>query len=205
MLQAIDLLNGAVARDPSFYAAFCELVYAHDQLYAVFGDHTPERRAAAEAALERATALRPHAPETHLARGAHLYRAFHDYKGALSELDAARAGLPNDPRIPELTGYILRRQGKQEERLRGLEQAVALDPRNPRLLSQLAFSYQDLRRYPEEKATFQRVLEITPEDVGVASNIAFADFLWRADTAPFHRLVDRLRADRPAAMGDARR
>ena len=35
--------------------------------------------------------------------------------------------LPNDPRILELTGYILRRQGKYEEGLRELEQAVALD------------------------------------------------------------------------------
>ena len=77
-------------------------------------------------------------PETHLARGSHLYQAFRDYKGALSELEAARAGLPNDPRILELTAYILRRQGKHEEGLRALEQAVALDPRNPSLLSQLA-------------------------------------------------------------------
>jgi len=30
LLQAIELLNGAVARDPSFHAAFCQLVFAHD-------------------------------------------------------------------------------------------------------------------------------------------------------------------------------
>ena len=75
LLQAIELLNSAVARDPSFHAAFCELVFAHDQLY-VEGDHTPARLAAAEAALQRATELRPNAPETHLARGAHLYLPF---------------------------------------------------------------------------------------------------------------------------------
>src|SRR5262252_5900715 len=31
LLQAVELLNGAVARDPSFHAAFCQLVWAHDQ------------------------------------------------------------------------------------------------------------------------------------------------------------------------------
>ena len=81
LLQAIELLDSAVARDPSFHAAFCQLVFAHGQLYTVWGDHTPARLAAAEAALQRAIELLPNAPETHLARGAHLYRAFRDYKG----------------------------------------------------------------------------------------------------------------------------
>ncbi len=202
LLQAVELLNGAVARDPSFYAAFCQLVDAHDWLYDDLGDHTPARLAAAEAALQRATALRPNAPETYLARGAHLYRAFRDYRGALRELEAARAGLPNDPRTHELTAYILRHQGKPEEGLRALEQAVALDPRNPSMLSQLAISYECLRRYPEEKATLQRVLEITPDDIAVASSIAFVDLDWRADTAPLHQFIDRLRSERPSGMGD---
>jgi len=202
LLQAIELLNGAVARDPFFYAAFCQLAVAHDQLYANFGDHTPARLAAADTALQRATLLRPTAAETHLARGSHLYRAFRDYKGALSELEAARAGLPNDPRILELTGYILRRQGKHEEGIRALEQAVALDPRNPVVLLQLSVSYDYLRRYPEEKATLQRLLEITPDDVAAASQLAFVDLSCCADTAPFHRFIDRLRAERPAAVAD---
>jgi TolB-like protein/Tfp pilus assembly protein PilF len=203
LLRAIELLNSAVARDPSFYAAFCQLALAHDTLYSVEGDHTPARLAAAEAALQRATELRPNAAETHLARGSHLYSAFRDYKGALSELEAARASLPGDPRILELTGYILRRQGKYEEGLRALEQAVALDPRNPLTLAQVSVSYQTLRRYSEAKANLQRQLEITPDDVGAASTLAFVDLLWRADTAPLHQFIDRLRVERPAALADA--
>jgi len=202
LLQAIELLNGAVARDPSFHAAFCQLVFVHDQLYAVYDDHTPPRLAAAEAALQRAIELRPNAAETHLARGSHLYYAFQDYKGALSELEAARAGLGNDPRILQFTGSILCRRGKPEEGLRALEQAVALDPRNPYLLSRLAISYECLRRYPEEKATLQRVLEITPDDIAVASSIAFVDLDWRADTAPLHQFIDRLRSERLSGVGD---
>src|SRR5262249_19751795 len=122
--EAIELLNHAVARDPSFHAAFCQLVWAHDSLYAVLGDHTPARVAAAEAALQRAIELLPDAAETHLARAWHLYFAFRGYKGSLNELELARAGLPNDPRIPEMTGFILRRQGADEEGIRALQQAV---------------------------------------------------------------------------------
>jgi TolB-like protein/Tfp pilus assembly protein PilF len=203
LIQAVELLNSAVARDSSFHAAFCELVNVHDVLYSLYGDHTAARLAVAEAALQRATELRPHAAETHLVRGSHLYSAFRDYNRALSELEAARAGLPNDPRILEFTGYILRRQGRPQEGLRSLEQAVALDPRNPDTLGQLAVSYLHLRRYPEEKATLQRVLEITPDDVGVAGNLVVLDLIWRGDTAPLHQWIDRLRAERPAVVADA--
>jgi len=199
-LQAIELLNSAVARDPSFHAAFCQLALVHDLLYT--DDRTPAQLAAAEAALQRATALRPNSAETHLARGAHLYYAFRDYNGALSELEVARAGLPNDPRILQLTGFILGRQGKPEEGLRALEKAVALDPRNPEMLSELAIRYEFFRRYREEMATLQRVLEITPDDIAVASSIAFVDLDWRADTAPLHQFIDQLRSKRTSDVGD---
>jgi serine/threonine protein kinase len=202
LLPAIELLNSAVERDPSFHAAFCQLTWSHDQLYVAYGDHTPARLAAAEAALKRATELRPNASETHLAHGSHLFFAFRDYKGAREELDAARAGLPNDPRIPELTGYILRREGKHEEELRALEQAVAIDPRNPFTLMQLSFGYSYLRRYPEEKASLQRVLEITPDDVGAACYLAFVDLAWRADTVPLHRFIERIQTERPGVLAD---
>ena len=201
--DAIELLNHAVARDPSFYAAFCQLIFSHDSLYAVLGDHTPARLAAAEAALQRATELRPDAAETHLARGGHLYFAFRDYERSLNELEAAGARLPHDPRILQLTGFILRRQGKHEEGIHALEQAVVLDPRNPFTLSQLALSYIHRRRYPETKAIYERILEITPDDVGAASSLALVDYYWRADTMPFHQFIDRLRAERPASVVDA--
>src|SRR5438552_50947 len=72
-LQAVDLLNRAVARDPSFFDAYCQLSFAHDALYFFGEDHTSARLALAEAALQAASRLRPDAGETHLARGQNLY------------------------------------------------------------------------------------------------------------------------------------
>src|SRR6266576_246186 len=95
LLQAADLLNQAVARDPSFFEAYCQLAFAQASLYAVRGfDHTPARLALAEAALQAATRLRPDAAETHLARAQYLYRGPRDYAGALAELEIARRALP---------------------------------------------------------------------------------------------------------------
>src|SRR5437660_2635090 len=123
-LQAVDLLNQAVARDPSFFQAYCQLAYTHDNLYFLGNDHTPARLALAEAAIQAAFRLRPDAGESHLARAENLYRGYLDYDGALAELEIARRTLPNDPSVFELTAYIVRRQGKQEEALRYFKQAA---------------------------------------------------------------------------------
>ena len=140
-LQAIDLLNAAVARDPSFFEAYFELAVRHDQIYFFGYDHTPARLASAEAAIQEAFRIRPNAGEAHLARAFHLYNGYLDYDGALAELEVARQTLPNDPRIFRVTGYIQRRQGRWEESTRNLERALELDPRNVNTLDKLADSY----------------------------------------------------------------
>ncbi len=141
LLQAADLLNQAVARDPSFFKAYCLLAHTHDRIYFLGYDHTPARLALAEAAVRAAFRLRPDSGEAHLARAQNLYRGYLDYDGALAELEVAAQTLPNDAGVFELRGYILRRQGKQEEAVRSLEHAIDLDPRNTFTLQQIALSY----------------------------------------------------------------
>src|SRR5262249_53598023 len=161
---AIELLDEAVKRDPSFFDAYCQLAWAHEQVYAVIGsDHTPSRLALAEAALQAANRLRPDAAETHLARAGYVYYGLRDYAGALAELEIARGALPNDPRLFELTGYILRRRGQQGEGLQNLQRAVELDPRNFNTLQEIAGSYKLLGRYAEAIAALDRVLSIVPD------------------------------------------
>jgi tetratricopeptide (TPR) repeat protein len=200
LLQAADLLNQAVTHDPSFFQAHCQLAHTHDRLYFLGFDHTPARLALAEAAIQAAFRLRPDAGEAHLARAENLYRGYLDYDGALAELEVARQTLPNDPQVFELKGYIVRRQGKQEEALRSLERAADLDPRNILTLQQIALSYEFLRRYAEEKSVLDRVLAIEPNDVQTKVARAFVEFDWKADTRPLHQLIDSIRARNPAAI-----
>ena len=112
LLEAADLLNQAVARDPSFFNAYCLLASTHDRIYFFGDDHTPARLALAEAAIKAAFRLRPDAGEAHLARAQNLYRGYLDYDGALAELEVAAKTLPNDAGVFELKGYIERRQGQ---------------------------------------------------------------------------------------------
>ena len=201
--QAVELLNQAVGRDPAFYEAYYQLVYAHGAAYGVLGEHTPARLALTEAALQAATRLRPDAGETRLARAQYLYRCLRDYNGALAELELARRTLPNDPRVVELTGYILRRRGQQEEGVRNLERSIELDPRNPFTLQQLALSYQALRRYPEQAAVLDRALIIVPNDVATKASRALVDFNWKAETGSLHETIDSILAGDPGAISDA--
>jgi serine/threonine protein kinase/tetratricopeptide (TPR) repeat protein len=200
LLQAADLLNQAVARDPSFFQAYCQLAYTHDQLYFLGFDHSPARLALAEGAIQAAFRLRPDAGETHLARAENLYRGYLDYEGALAELAAASQTLPNSPRLFALKGYIERRQGHWEESTRNLERAIDLDPRDFYTLQQIAISYGVLRRYAEEKSVLDRALSIAPDDVDTKVARASVEFHWKADTRSLHQTIDSIRVTNPAAL-----
>src|SRR2546423_7670198 len=202
--KAIELLDEAVKRDPSFFDAYCQLAYAHEYLYGQTGsDHTPARLALAEAAVQAATRLRPDAAETHLARAQYLYYGLRDYAGALAELQIARRALPNDPRLFELTGYILRRRGQQEEGLQNLQRAVELDPRNFDILQQIAISYQLLGRYAEAIAALDRALAIVPDNVETRATRGLFYLCWKADTRPLRQTIDANLAQGPSAIASA--
>jgi TolB-like protein/Tfp pilus assembly protein PilF len=199
--EAVELLDEAVKRDPSFFDAYCQLASAHESVYAVRGDHTPARLALAEAALQAATRLRPDAAETHLARAQYLYYGLRDYAGAMAELDIARRALPNDPRLFELSGYILRRRGQLEEGRQNLQRAVELDPRNFFTLQQIAVSYQHLGRYPDAIAALDRASAILPADIATRAVRGLYEFCWKADTRPLHQIIETLLAETPGAIG----
>ena len=200
LLEVVDLLNQAVARDPSFFQAYCRLVNAHDRLYSLGLDHTAARLALAEEAVQAASRLRPNAGETHLARAEILYQGHFDYDGALAELELARRTLPNHPRLPALKGYIERRQGHWQESTRSLERSLELDPRNFFTLQQIALSYGMLHRYADETSVLERALAVEPDDVNTKVEFAAVQFHWKADTEPLHQTIDSIRVTNPGAL-----
>src|SRR6476659_7693017 len=199
LLQAADLLKQAVARDPSFSQAYCQLAFTEINIYGIV-DHSPAYLAQAEAALQSAARLRPDAGETHLARARNLYWGYLDYDGALRELEIARQSLPGEDWVFSLKGYIERRQGRWEECIRDLQRATELDPRNFLTLQQLAITYEQLRRYAKEKSTLERILAFEPNDPVTKSLHAFVELDSKADTRPLHEVIDSIREKNPAAL-----
>jgi serine/threonine-protein kinase len=199
LLQAIELLNQAVARDPNFLLAYYRLAYAHDFLYIANLDRTPERCAAANTAVQVALRLRPDSGEAHLALAWHLYSCYLDYDHAREELRVAQPLLPNASEVFELTGLMDRRQGRWEDSARNLEKALQLDPRNLYFFQQMSLTYQCLHRYEQMAAALDRALEVKPGDLATRTARARAELDWHADTKPLHTTIDAILAEDPAA------
>lgn len=199
LFEAVRLLDEAVARDPMFFLAYGELAGAHDRIYFLGFDHTDARLKLAETAIQSVRRLRPDSGETHLALAQHSYWAYRDYDRARSELLIAQRTLPNESRIPLLSGFIDRRQGRWEKSVEEMNRALELDPRDFSILQQISISYEGLRRYKDMTEALDRALAIAPKDVPTRVRRAWVDMVWRADTKPLHTIIDTILADEPNA------
>ena len=122
-------------------------------------------REEARQAAETAITLQPNLGEAVLAMGYYYYHGLKDYDNAERYFEQARQFLPNSSRIPESLAYLTRRQGQWDRSESYFNEAERLDPRNAVLLSQHAFSYIELRRFPEALRKLDQVLNIVPDDV----------------------------------------
>ena len=161
--RAVRSYEEAVKLDPNFALAWVYLSRAQSIYYRNWP--SPARLAAAKDALDRALALDPNLPEAHLARGYYRHQVERDFSGALSELQKAEQGLPNNAEVFTAISMIQRRRGHSDEALEAARRAVALDPRNRDACFFLATTYGSQRRYHEAIAVADRVLAFDPTDL----------------------------------------
>ena len=198
--QGIHLLDQAVAHDPAFYLAYCQLARAHEHLYFLGADHTPVRVAQARRALEKALSLAPERGEAHLAAAWVSYHCELDYKTALAELAIARRGLPNDSAIPNLAGTIGRRQGQWKDSIQNMERAAELDPRNVYLLQQISQTYNFLRHYLDMAGALDRAIAASPGDATSRVARALVDLESRGETQSARETIHSIVAEDPSAV-----
>jgi TolB-like protein/Flp pilus assembly protein TadD len=201
LFKAVQLLDQAVARDPAFLLAYCQLAYAHDVIYLLNFDHTETRLALAETSARAAVRLQPDSGETHLAQAIHFYWGYRNYDRALEELDKAQRALPNNAQIFQFLGLIDRRQGRWGEAIRNLERAVDLDPRNASTIPDLGFTYLNLRRYREAIATFNRVA-LEPRNAFLRTVPGWIGVEAEADTAPLRATLNTIEAEGAASAAE---
>jgi TolB-like protein/Tfp pilus assembly protein PilF len=200
-LGAQKYLKEAVRLDPKFALGWALLSYVnarsylHQTLQPTVGLREEARHAA-----ETTLALQPNLGEAVLAEGYYHYACLKDYDTAVRYFEQARPLLPNSSRIPESLALVTRRQGQWDRSESYFNEAERLDPRNVYLLTQHALSYVILRRFPEALRTFDRVLDITPDDLDtlvLKASIAQAEGdLPRASTllAALHPAADNIAA-----------
>ncbi len=181
--QAISMLNQAVARDPNFALAYCELAKWHDELYFQRNVGPPEEqaidhRSLADIALEKARRLEPDSGTLHLELALHALQINRDTEQAGYEIERARQTLPNNAQVETIAGRVARRADRWDEALHYLERAVSLEPREANLRILLADSYRCMRRYEDFDRLIVSAIALTPSD--------------KLGTLPIHRALGRL-------------
>jgi len=204
IVQTVDLLNQAIARDPDFVLAYCWLARAHDWLF-FNTDRTSARLALAKGAIDSAFRLNPDSGEAHLALALHLYWGYFDYARARAELDIARRSVPNNPEVYEVSAWIDRRQGRWSDAVRDVERASELDPRNFFLAANVAAFYFGTRPLPYEQTrkALDRMLALRPNFIDARIDAGGGlEMHWRADTRHWHATIEKILADEPASAND---
>ncbi|PYL07617.1 MAG: hypothetical protein DME33_09900 [Verrucomicrobia bacterium] len=166
ILGAQKYLREAVRLDPKFALGWALLSYVDAVGYRTQTlQPTVALREEARQAAETALTLQPNLGEAVLAKGFYHYACLKDYDTAVRYFEQARQFLPNSSRIPESLAFVARRRGQWNRSEAYFNEAERLDPRNVFLLTERAFSYICLRRFPEALQKLDQVLNITPDDL----------------------------------------
>jgi len=200
--EAVDLLNKAVARDPNFFLAYCQLAFAHDLIYQQGTDHTPARLALAQSAINSAFRLKPDSGEAHLALGWHLYWGYSDYDRARAELALAQQSLPNNAQVYELSGSMDYSQRRWADAIHNLERACELDPRNLPYLINLGSTYAWLHDYDEWAKIMDRIVALNPGGRPGWIFRAHVELERRADSRPFRAAIEKILTNEPGSEKD---
>jgi TolB-like protein/class 3 adenylate cyclase/Flp pilus assembly protein TadD len=203
--KEVQLLDQAIARDPTFLLAHCLLAYVHDEIYLSNVDHTERRLALAESTVRAAARLQPDAAETHLAQAIHFYWGYLNYDRAQEELAKAQQALPNNTRIFHFLGLIDRRRGRWDEAMRNLERAVDLDPRNVDLIGDLGETYESLHKYEDAVAMANRALALEPRSTFLRIAAALVRVQETADIAPARAVINTVEAEGPSSAAEVAR
>src|SRR5947208_3150895 len=126
-----NVVEGSVRRAGNRVRVSVQLIDAQTGSYWL-RDPSPARLAAAKDAADRALALDPNLPETHLAVGYYRYYGQRDFTGGLAEFQRAEKGLPNNVDVIEAIAFIQRRLGHWEEAIAEWRRAIELDPHEDR-------------------------------------------------------------------------
>src|SRR5438309_3549204 len=165
-LGARKYLTEAVRLDPKFALAWALLSYNNARGYiTAMLQPTLALREETRQAAETALALQPNLGEAVLAKGFYHYACLKDYGTAVHYFEQARSSLPNSSQIPAALAYVMRRRGQWQRSEAYFNEAERLGPRDTEALSEHAYSYIALRRFPEALRKLEQVLDITPDDV----------------------------------------
>jgi TolB-like protein len=170
-LATVQAFETATQLDPDFALAWAWLSRSHAALYINLQDTSAARRDAAREALQRAQQLQPDSSDTRMSEGLYDYWVERKYDDANAILEKVRIAAPNDGDVPFSLALIARRQGRWEQSLAHMAEAVDIDPRNIELLEQAAVTCLAMRSYAEAQLYLDRAKDLEPGNNFVLTHI----------------------------------
>jgi TolB-like protein/Tfp pilus assembly protein PilF len=156
--RAVECYRQAVALDPEFALAHAALAECIARGAAAWWLDR-EMFATARVHAQRALDLDPQLPAAHMAMG-WIHRLDGDAAGALAQVEAARKLDSTDPEIMNWVALGYMRLGRPEEAIGILRRAVALHPREYRLLSPYGDCLDMLGLQDELRQVLARLIEV---------------------------------------------
>jgi len=164
-LLAVQMLEEAVTLDPGFVEAWYRLSRANTYVYAAGIDRSPQRLERAKLAADRALELAPRRPDGHRALGNYYSSALGDHDRALAEYRRVLEMEPADSYALYSVGLIMAEQGRWEEGIDLVRQAVEADPRNGEIVQMLGEIHLRMRHFQDAEDAYDRAIAIFPDDL----------------------------------------
>ena len=169
MVEAISLLESAIAKDPSFSRAYAELARALRHM-GMYGDYTSTLKRAEEMG-RKALATGPEVAEAHAAMaGVHI--ALDRFEPARKELERAVQLNPNLSEAHALLGEIIGAFGEMDESIACYRKAYALDPVSMHAGILLSEVLRTSGRIDEALHILTRAKQLYPTNVHVCQGFA---------------------------------
>ena len=163
VLQGLNYLEQAVARDPGYALAYAAIAHAYTEVGLGIAGELSAREAyeRARAAVTRALELDPGLAEAHAMLGFLKFVGDYDWKGAEAEFRRAIELNPNSGDAYDTYGLMLSALGRFDEALAAQRRAHELDPLSHR--HDAATTLMRAGRYDEALRLAARIIELEPE------------------------------------------
>ncbi len=160
--KALAYFDQALALDPSFVLPHIGKANAYWGLSSSFrpgGEMMPKVKQEAEAAIK----LDPNHAEALALRGMALISHDRDVEAANRDFRKALAFAPSSPVVLQTFAFALMTQGKAQESVKLLKQAIAVDPLSPLPWTFLGITQQTAGNFKAAQEAGQRVVSLEPD------------------------------------------
>lgn len=189
--KCIEYLEEAVRLDPTYAPVWA---YLSRTLSTAASEGVIPRQPGRERALraaERALAIDPTLGSAHLAIGKIRLMFDWDWAAADSEIKQARELNPGDSDALVWAGIFAKAVGRLGDALPLYQQAIALDPVNPRHYVTIANAYYEMGRFSDAASAARKALELSPAMPGVGGFLGLLQLRSGAEPAAALAEIDR--------------